>query len=217
MATKNYKYVIGIDEAGRGPLAGPVAVGIVLVPVNFDWRNLSGVGDSKALSPKKRENVHEAALSLAREFGLVPAVVFKSAKEIDKKGIAVVIKEAIVEGIDEVTAKVGASPLECLVLLDGSLKAPSQYQNQKTIIKGDAKESVIGLASIFAKVTRDAYMVSLAHKKAFISYDFATHKGYGTKKHRETISRVGLSVEHRASFCRNCAPTFLRATNQHKS
>jgi ribonuclease HII len=204
MATKNQKYIIGVDEAGRGPLAGPVAVGVCLVPAKFSWKKLPGVGDSKALSEKKREAVYGAAEVFAKEDLVVATVVFKTAKEIDKRGIAVVIREAVAEGLAEVLAKVEAKPEDCRVLLDGSLKAPSGYQNQETIIKGDAKEPIIGLASIYAKVERDRYMTSISSHKAYIYYDFATHKGYGTKKHREAIARLGPSKEHRLSFCGNC-------------
>lgn len=201
---KKPKYIIGIDEAGRGPLAGPVAVGVVLVPVGFDWGLLPGVGDSKALSEKKREVVYEASEVLALAEGVVPTVVFKTAKEIDTRGIAVVIREALAKGLHEVLARSGVKPGDCLVLLDGGLKAPTEFVHQETIIKGDAKEAVIGLASIYAKVTRDHYMTAIATKKAFLPYDFAIHKGYGTKKHRESITKYGPSKEHRLSFCKNC-------------
>ncbi|OGG65918.1 hypothetical protein A3G90_04540 [Candidatus Kaiserbacteria bacterium RIFCSPLOWO2_12_FULL_45_26] len=205
MAIQAYKYIIGIDEAGRGPLAGPVAVGVVLVPTKFNWKKLPGVGDSKALSEKKREVVYGAAEALASAAGIIPVVVFKTAKEIDKRGVAVVIREALVEGLAEVVARAGAKPADCLVLLDGGLKAPVEFVHQETIIKGDAKEPVIGLASIFAKVTRDAYMTKLAKKAKYVPYDFATHKGYGTKRHRTAVTEHGLSPEHRVSFCRNIA------------
>jgi len=202
---KKPKYIIGVDEAGRGPLAGPVAVGVVLVPAKFNWKSLPGVGDSKALSEKKREVVYETAEALASAVGVVPVVVFKTAKEIDKRGIAVVIREAVVEGIYEVVSRAGVKPAECLVLLDGGLKAPAEFVHQETIIKGDAKEPVIGLASIFAKVSRDSYMTKLSKKAKYKPYDFATHKGYGTKGHRMAAIEHGLSPEHRVSFCRNIA------------
>lgn len=204
MAIRAKKYIIGIDEAGRGPLAGPVAVGVCLVPARFDWKLLPGVGDSKALTEKKREVVYRAAEALDQAVGVVPTVIFKTAKEIDTRGIAVVIREALAEGLAEVVARAGVKPSECLVLLDGGLKAPAEFMFQETIIKGDAKEPVIGLASIYAKVTRDHYMTALAKRKAYLPYDFATHKGYGTKKHRAAITDYGPSKEHRLSFCTNC-------------
>ena len=202
---KKPKYIIGIDEAGRGPLAGPVAVGVVLIPVGFKWAHVPGVGDSKALSAKKREKVYEDALALPTDLGLVWRVVFKTAKEIDTRGIAVVIREALSEGLIAVLQESQLTPKDCLVLLDGGLKAPAEFIYQETIIKGDGKEKSIGLASIFAKVTRDIYMTKLAKKAKYVPYDFATHKGYGTKAHRSLVIAHGLSSEHRVSFCRNLA------------
>lgn len=90
-----------------------------------------------------------------------------------------------------------------MVKLDGSLRAPAEYVHQETIIKGDSTEKVIGLASIMAKVTRDRYMIKVANDPRFTVYDFARHKGYGTKSHREAIAQNGLSTLHRASYCRN--------------
>jgi ribonuclease HII len=202
MATNTIKYIIGIDEAGRGPLAGPVSVGVVLVPVNLDWKHIPQVADSKALSEKKRDMVYQNAKTSSEELGIVTSVVFRSAHDIDQRGIAIVIKEAIAEGLEEVIKKAKVEVKECQVLLDGSLKAPSQYR-QETIIKGDAKEPVIGLASIYAKVERDKYMKKIAQKKAYFAYNLAIHKGYGTKAHREAIAEYGLSKEHRVSFCKN--------------
>jgi ribonuclease HII len=92
---------------------------------------------------------------------------------------------------------------EVFVKLDGSLRAPTGYLHQETIIKGDAKEKVIGLASIMAKVTRDRYMSKLAKQPGFAKYDFGRHKGYGTKIHRAAIEKNGLSTEHRHSYCSN--------------
>lgn len=214
MAIRKHKYIIGIDEAGRGPLAGPVAVGVCLVPAKFAWKKLPGVGDSKALTEKKRDEVYAAAKALAPEAGMVPVVIMKTAKEIDKRGIAVAIREALAEGLVEVVARVGAKPTECLVLLDGGLKAPAEFVHQETIIKGDGKEPVIGLASIFAKVTRDAHMCKLAGKAKYVPYDFATHKGYGTKRHRMAVLEHGLSQEHRVSFCRNIALELTQKTRK---
>lgn len=196
------KYVIGIDEAGRGPLFGPVTVGVVLVPVGFKWELLPGVGDSKVLSEKKREEVYRLTEELKIKERVVSTVIFKSSKDIDNRGIAVVIREAVKEGLAEVLLKAGVKVEDCLVLLDGSLKAPVEY-SQETIIKGDAKEPIIGLASIYAKVERDRYMVKIANKKAYTPYNLAVHKGYGTTMHREAMVKYGLSKEHRRSFCKN--------------
>ncbi len=201
----NFQYELGIDEAGRGPLAGPVAVGLVLVPTGFDWSLLPGVSDSKKVSEKNRERIYKEALRLAKAGKLWCTVEMASAKAIDKQGIAVVIRGCIDKGLKELCAR---QDLEldwgtAAVKLDGSLRAPEYCLHQETIIKGDAKEQVIGLASILAKVTRDAYMCRLANKVTFNPYQFAKHKGYGTALHRRLIAQNGLSPEHRASYCKN--------------
>lgn len=190
------KWLVGVDEAGRGPLAGPVAVGIVKVPVDFDWNLLSGVGDSKKVSPKNREAIFHQAVLLKKAGKLDFKVVQMSANHIDTHGIARSIVIAIERGIRGLQLE----PMSCFIKLDGALRAPLQFP-QETIIKGDQKELVIGLASIVAKVTRDTYMnkISVTYSK----YDFSTHKGYGTKQHRSLIFKNGLSVEHRVSYCQN--------------
>ncbi len=207
------KYLIGVDEAGRGPLAGPVAVGVASVPGDFDWGLIPGVGDSKQVSEKKREEIFLRAKKLKKEGQLDFAVELVSAKMIDKKGIVFAINTAMAKAL----AKLEFAPREALgklpraslgvetvmVKLDGGLKAPKEYMHQETIIKGDSKEKVIGLASIMAKVTRDHYMERIAKKPEYSPYDFAKHKGYGTKAHREAIARYGLSSEHRATYCKN--------------
>jgi ribonuclease HII len=203
--SKNISYVVGIDEAGRGPLAGPVAVGMVLVPYDFDWNLLPGVGDSKKVSEKNRERIYKEAMLLAKGGKLWCTVELGSAKAIDKLGIAVVIRDCIDKGLKEISTRrdleLDWDTVE--VKLDGSLRAPDYCAHQETIIKGDAKEQVIGLASILAKVTRDAYMCRLALKPVYVPYHFTQHKGYGTAAHRRTIAAQGLSPEHRVSYCRN--------------
>lgn len=188
------KWLVGVDEAGRGPLAGPVAVGVVVVPSNFDWGLIQGVGDSKQVSPKNRKAIFRRAKELKKEGRLDFVVVTGSATEIDEKGIAVVIRGCIEKGLKKLKVK----PEECFVKLDGALRAPSEFP-QETIIKGDSKELVIGLASICAKETRDGYMQEIATQ--FPIYGFDIHKGYGTKSHRQKIASLGLSTEHRASYC----------------
>lgn len=194
------KWLIGIDEAGRGPLAGPVAVGVVAIPTDFDWNLLKGVGDSKKLSEKKREGVFLNAEQL-KNAGLIKFAVCQSTAEyIDQQGIV----KAVGYGMERALNELGIDGSDCEVRLDGALRAPSHYENQRTIIGGDGSEPAIGLASILAKVTRDRYMVRIAAEPQFAPYQFATHKGYGTKLHRELIQKHGLSLIHRRSFCRNC-------------
>lgn len=197
------KWLIGIDEAGRGPLAGPVSVGLVLVPVNFNWNLIPGVGDSKQLSEKKREDIFERAKVLQKEGKLQYIVEMVVASKIDSDGISYCIKKAITHGLKKLSSRSRLELGEVMVKLDGSLNAPLEYVHQETIIKGDSKEKVIGLASIMAKVTRDRYMIKVAKDPSFKVYDFGRHKGYGTKAHREAIAQNGLSTLHRTTYCRN--------------
>ncbi len=196
MGYKQKSLLVGVDEAGRGPLAGPVAVGIVKMSVDFDWSLIPGVGDSKKVTPKNRGAIFRRTRELKKVGVLDFVVMMGSAKEIDEKGIAVVIRDCIEQGMKKLKLK----PDECMVKLDGALRAPSQFE-QETIIKGDSKELVIGLASICAKETRDEYMQETA--KRFPAYQFDVHKGYGTKSHRQLIAKFGISQEHRASYCQN--------------
>lgn len=189
-------YIVGIDEAGRGPLAGPVAVGVVAVSLDFDWSRIEGVRDSKKLSEKKREQIFEKACELAQSGALQYAVRTSSAAYIDTYGIVPAIKRALAEAIESIAL----APTECRVLLDGGLKAPDVYSNQETIIRGDSTEPTISLASIMAKVTRDRMMVSMSQK--YPNYDFAGHKGYGTAKHLLSIKKHGISSVHRRTFCK---------------
>ena len=125
---------------------------------------------------------------------LVTAVAFVAPAVIDKKGIAPSIRQALARALD------GAAPasLGVRVLLDGGLRAPAEYKNQQTIIKGDEKELSIALASIVAKVARDARMTKLGKK--FPAYGFECHKGYGTRVHYEAIKKHGITAHHRKSF-----------------
>lgn len=188
--------LIGVDEAGRGPLSGPVAVGAVAVLKNFNWTRIPGVRDSKKLSAAQRERVYAHMRSLSLSGEIRYAVAFVSARTIDRVGIV----EAIRRALNSALTKLDVSPHESTVLLDGSLHAPAQWHKQKTIIHGDALEPVISLASIAAKVERDRRMVRLAKKHP--QYGFEVHKGYGTAVHIAAIKKYGLSPEHRASFCK---------------
>ena len=198
------RYIIGIDEAGRGPLAGPVAVGAVMVPIDFDWSVLDGVRDSKKLSEKKREEFFARAGELQESGILRFSVSTSSAAYIDRYGIVPAIKRALAEAL----SRFEIEPAECRVLLDGSLRAPEEYIHQETIVRGDDTEPVISLASIMAKVTRDRLMKRLSPK--YPAYDFHTHKGYGTVEHRKAIVRFGLSGIHRVSFCSRCLDGSIR-------
>lgn len=193
------RYLVGVDEAGRGPLAGPVTVGVAVIEQTFDWSLLPGVGDSKKLSEKKREAVFARAMELKGEGRLNFAVGQTAAALIDKGGIVGAVETAMRQALEELAL----DPDDCELRLDGALRAPAVYRQQTTIIRGDALEPIIGLASIMAKVTRDRYMAQIGAEPRFAPYRFAVHKGYGTKEHRELIREHGLSVIHRASFCRH--------------
>ena len=193
------KFMVGVDEAGRGPLAGPVSVGVVVVEKSFDWSTIPGVADSKILSERKREEVFVYAQELKKQGVLDFCVSLVGAPVIDKIGIVYAVNTAINRSF----LKLSLQPYECFVKLDGGLKAPKEF-SQETIIRGDALEKVIGLASILAKVHRDRYMIKKANDERFSPYFFEVHKGYGTRKHREAIQQLGLSTLHRKTFCRNC-------------
>lgn len=190
----NKKYTIGIDEVGRGPIAGPVAVGSFVFLDLRAKKIFAGVKESKQLSEKKREEWFDL-VKKQKKFGLVDyAVNFQSHKVIDSKGIVFAINKALANVLNKLKLK----PNSCKVLLDGGLKAPTEYKDQKTIIKGDEKEMVIALASICAKVSRDSYMKKISEK--YNKYDFHIHKGYGTKNHYIAIKKHGLSDIHRKTF-----------------
>ena len=186
--------IIGIDEAGRGPLAGPVAVGACALPENFDCKIFGLLRDSKKLSEKRREEIFAQMQALKKEGALNFSVALVSNKIIDDHGIVFAIKK----GIEGVLQKLNLDPRNAMVNLDGGLKAPKEYLNQETIIKGDEKIPAIALASIAAKVTRDRYMKEAS--KECGGYGFEVHKGYGTKAHLVCIREKGLSAIHRKTF-----------------
>ena len=195
MKKKYIRYIIGIDEVGRGPLAGPVAV-CALAATPHKLKYFRSIKDSKQLSEAQRE----AWLKIMKAHQgdeLSFAVTMISPREIDLYGIAPAIRKALASSLK----KLGINPAECEVRLDGGLKAPLAYVKQKTIIKGDEKESAIAMASIVAKVARDKLMVR--QDKQYPGYGFTAHKGYGTRAHISAIRRLGLSAIHRKSFCKN--------------
>ena len=188
------KWIVGIDEAGRGPLAGPVAVGVVVVPEALDLLALfPKLNDSKKLSEKRREEIFVRLQEEIKSGNVVSLVILASSEKIDAKGIAVCIREAIASAL----LKLVPNPEHHQVYLDGSLKAPEQY-TQETVIGGDALIPAIMLASVVAKVTRDRYMLKQA--ELYPEYLFEQHKGYGTKRHMEKIREHGMSAIHRKTF-----------------
>ncbi len=186
-------YVVGIDEAGRGPVAGPVAVGLVKIPLDFNRNFFKSIRDSKQLTVSDRELWFELALEAKRLGRLDFTVALISEKVIDKKGIAHAIRLGIKRGLKALDI-----PLDSQIFLDGGIKAPQEFVHQMTVVKGDEKIPVVSLASIMAKVTRDRKMVRLSKK--FPEFSFDIHKGYGTLLHRQAIQKYGLTTIHRQSF-----------------
>lgn len=192
-------YVIGIDEVGRGPLAGPVTLCACAIPAarlkTFFTGEFKNIKDSKKLTPAVREFFFEKVKGKSKEGSVLYSVSHVSAPIIDRIGISKAVARALKRCL--IKLKLGAA--DCRVLLDGSLKAPAIFSNQKTIIRGDATVPIISLASVIAKVTRDRKMTRLA--KQFPQYGFEIHKGYGTRLHQKAIKKHGLSSLHRRSFC----------------
>jgi ribonuclease HII len=186
--------MVGIDEVGRGPIAGPVAVGAFVILNNDILNDFIGVKESKQLSAKKREIWFEKIQNFKKDNKVNFSVNFQSEKIIDSMGISYAIRTALSECLNELNLQTDMVE----VLLDGGLKAPVNYINQKTIIKGDEKEIVIALASICAKVMRDRLMIDLSNK--YDKYGFEKHMGYGTKAHYKAIEQYGITPVHRTSF-----------------
>lgn len=167
------------------------------MPIDFIAKGFGKVKDSKKLMPEKRQEIFEKLTKLKKENQVDFQVCFETARRIDRLGLTKTTQNCLEEALGKLEIK----PEECTILLDGGLKAPKEYKNQKTIIKGDEKERSIAFASIVAKVSRDTLMCKLSKK--YPKYLFDVHKGYGTKTHRELIKKNGLSLEHRKTFCKN--------------
>lgn len=181
---KGYKSICGVDEAGRGPLAGPVCAAAVILPDNTV---IDGVNDSKKLSEKKRE----ALFSVIKETALSYSIAYASVEEIEELNIlnaTMLAMKRAVEGLDV--------PAD-YAMIDGN-KAPKLKIESECIIKGDAKSMSVACASILAKVSRDHLLYEYA--KEYPQYHFDKHKGYGTKVHTEAIKEYGPCPYHRMSF-----------------
>lgn len=181
-------YIAGIDEAGRGPLAGPVVVGCVIMPKDSF---IEGVNDSKKVSEKKREKLYEEITNeaIAWSVGIV------NQEEIDEINILNATKKALTMSIQELKVKPERILVDALEHID-TCGIP-----YTSIIKGDAKNYSIAAASIIAKVTRDRIMYEW--DEVYPQYGFATHKGYGTAKHIQAIKENGICMLHRKSFVKN--------------
>ncbi len=190
-------HIVGIDEAGRGPLAGPVAVGGVMVSESFNKKFWKGIKDSKQLTLEERELWFALAQEGRKKGELDFAVSLISERVIDRHGIAYAIRL----GIKRVLKGLKISLEDSQIFLDGGIKAPKEFVHQLTVVKGDEKIPIISLASICAKVVRDRKMVKISKK--YPEYKFADHKGYGTLAHREAIKKYGPVDIHRKSFLKN--------------
>ncbi|MDF2589522.1 MAG: rnhB [Anaerocolumna sp.] len=182
-----YNYICGIDEVGRGPLAGPVVACAVILPKDC---NILYINDSKQLTEKKREELYDQIMEQAIAIGVgsIPP------NKIDEMNILQATYEAMRQAIGNLSVKPD-------LLLNDAVTIPNVAIKQVPIIKGDAKSISIAAASIVAKVTRDRLMT--AYDKIFPQYGFADNKGYGSKEHIEVLKRLGPTPIHRASFIKN--------------
>lgn len=183
---EGYKLICGVDEAGRGPLAGPVCAAAVILPRGLE---IPGLNDSKKLSEKKREALFEPIRAAALGYG----VAFASVEEIEELNILGATFLAMNRAIAQL------DPRPELALIDGNRSSGISLPS-RCIIKGDSSCADIAAASVLAKVTRDRYMLEMAER--YPQYHFEQHKGYGTKQHYEAIRRYGPSPIHRPSFLR---------------
>ncbi len=186
--SKGYKYVCGVDEAGRGPLAGPVCAAAVILPNDIE---IEGLNDSKKLTEKRRE----ALFPIICEKAIAYSVAFGSIEEIEKYNILEATFIAMNRAINSLEIK------SDYALIDGNRVPKGIEIPCETIVKGDSKSASVAAASILAKVTRDRLL--LEYDKEFPQYGFAKHKGYGTAAHYKAISEFGICKYHRPSFLKN--------------
>lgn len=197
---KGFNYVIGVDEVGRGAFAGPVAVASVVFSKDLPYKLAKEINDSKLLSKKKRTMLSP----LIKKHSLVYSISIESVKTINKQGIGYATKKAFRKNIAKTKKKLlknNGSHIKPFLLIDGfhiRYIRSFRLKNQKAIVKGDRISLSIAAASIIAKVYRDSLMDRLGEKHP--EYKWENNKGYGTKKHRESIRRFGMSAQHRTSF-----------------
>ena len=184
--SEGYEYICGIDEAGRGPLCGPVVAAAVILPKD---KYIEGVNDSKKLSPKKREKLYDDIKKEAISVG----IGIMDVDIIEEINILNATKLAMIKAVKDLKIKPD------YLLIDGNQLIDIDIEKQ-TVVSGDAKSESIAAASIIAKVTRDRMLINF--DKLYPEYGFAKHKGYGTKIHIEAIKKYGLTPIHRKSFCK---------------
>ncbi|MBQ4129321.1 MAG: ribonuclease HII [Ruminococcus sp.] len=181
---QGFNYICGVDEAGRGPLAGPVCAAAVILPPDTI---IEGVNDSKKLSEKKREELFDVVIDTALSY----CIAFGSVEEIEEHNILATTMNTMKRAVEGLDIKAD------FAIIDGN-KLPPLSIPSKYIVKGDANSMSIAAASILAKVSRDRLMLEYA--KAYPQYCFEKHKGYGTKLHTQMILKYGPSKIHRMSF-----------------
>ncbi len=181
---KGYKAICGVDEAGRGPLAGPVCAAAVILPPDCI---IEGLNDSKKLSEKKRE----ALFDVIKNEALAYSIAMASEKEIDEINILQATFLAMKRAVDSLSIKPD------YILVDGN-RDPLFGTDTELVVKGDSLSASIAAASVLAKVTRDRFMLEI--DKKYPQYQFSKHKGYGTKLHYEMIAEYGISDVHRRTF-----------------
>lgn len=188
------KHLVGVDEAGRGPLAGPVVACAYLIK---DYNNsiLNEIKDSKKLSPSKREKLFSVLIN-QKDFFF--AFGYSTNQEIDEYNILNATFLAMKRAVERLMRYLNLNVDDVLVAVDGNRFVKDLSLNQTCIIKGDSKSAVIGCASIFAKVLRDRWMDY--YHKIYPLYNFKKHKGYPTKTHMEIIEKLGYSPIHRKTF-----------------
>ena len=181
---KGYELICGVDEAGRGPLAGPVCAAAVILPWNLE---IQGLNDSKKLTDARRREL----FPVIREKALAYGIAFASPQEIDEINILQATFLAMERALSQLSVKPD------LALIDGN-RSREFGLPVETVVKGDARSANIATASILAKVTRDDYMIE--QSKLYPAYGFEVHKGYGTKRHYAALEEFGPCPIHRASF-----------------
>ena len=186
IASEGYETLCGVDEAGRGPLAGPVYAAAVILPRGL---RIPGLNDSKKLSEKKREQLFDEICEQAESY----SIAFATVEEIEERNIL----GATMLAMNRAVAGLGVKP--DLALIDGNRNAGIEMPS-RCVVKGDARCADIAAASILAKVSRDRVMLELA--KEYPEYHFEQHKGYGTALHYEALRQYGPSPVHRPSFLR---------------
>lgn len=195
MAERGAACCVGLDEVGRGPVAGPLAVGAVVLPRD---PHIPGLNDSKQVAPADRERIAAEVKRIA----LAWVVEYASPEDIDAQGMSACLRRTFARAVERIEAS-GVRP--DVILLDGN---PLHLDEREcNLVKGDARSASIAAASIIAKVARDALMVELDAR--YPGYDFASNKGYASAEHIDAIKRLGLTPVHRASFCTSFAQQSL--------